>query len=359
MKMKNFEKFKDTLIELLKEDYILREKSKNWYKLKEFQDEIYTFFKEKFGYELIITSNMAKLQKFSIVGSKNKGITIFEKSEEYAILALSLDFLEDKYEGETILISELLEYIVSNYPVERDWKERGINLSLVKVLKYCESINLLNKLDGSEANFISQKEDELLYENTGFSKFFMNSLPFNISELDTIEKLRLYNQKNLKKEQIIRRELLENFIINSNFEYYDYLLQHRDTFALEFEHLLDMKLITFKEFSYLIKEEESSNISKSFPSRNNLEKILILFIYRLKEKNYIFDELLDEFEKFKTEYKSIFTKENLNMNTLDLLYKLIELSEKLNILNINKDIVKIGAFIRHFHVDLLRGDIDE
>ncbi len=47
MKMKNFEKFKDTLIELLKEDYILREKSKNWYKLKEFQDEIYTFFKEK------------------------------------------------------------------------------------------------------------------------------------------------------------------------------------------------------------------------------------------------------------------------------------------------------------------------
>lgn len=357
--MRNYEKVKSTLVELLKEEYLLREKSKNWYRLKEHQDEIYSYFKDKFGYELIVTGNMAKLQKYSVAGESVKGIGNFEKVEDYGILALCLDFLEDKYDGETILISELLEYIVSNYPVERDWRERGINLSLIRVLRYCEEKNLLKKLDGSETNFLSEVEDEILYENTGFSKYFMNTLPYNISELSSVEKLMEYNKKELSKEQVIRRTLLENFIVDSSFEHYPYLLEHRDTFALEFEHLLDMKLITFEEFSYLIKEEESSNISRSFPGRNNTEKLLIVFLNSIKQGEYTIKELLKIFKDFKLECNSLFTKGNLNKDDYDLLLEIIEYSQRLNILSVTGKKVRIGAFVKHFEIDLVKGDNNE
>lgn len=90
--MNNFEKIQSVLIELLKEEYILRDSSKNWYRLKEYRDEVYKYFRDYFGYELIVSNNMAKIQKFSLVGEKTKGIETFSSNEEYAILALCLDF---------------------------------------------------------------------------------------------------------------------------------------------------------------------------------------------------------------------------------------------------------------------------
>ncbi len=357
--MNNFEKIQSVLIELLKEEYILRDSSKNWYRLKEYRDEVYKYFRDYFGYELIVSNNIAKIQKFSLVGEKTKGIETFSSNEEYAILALCLDFLEDKYEGETILISELLEYIVSNYPIEQDWKERSINLSLVKVLRYCVEKDLLKKLDGSETDFINETEEEILYENTGFSKYFMNNLPYNISELDTLEKIESYNIKDLNQDQIVRRSLMENFIVNSDFPYYPYLLENKDRFSLDFEHLLDMRLICFKEFSYLIKQEESSNVSKSFPGNNNLEKILVLFLSILKKKDYEKQEILEEFEKFKFEYNSVFTKGNLGKESKVFLDEILLHSKRLNLIKLEDNKIIIRDFVNHFEIDLVKGDENE
>lgn len=75
--MKDIEKIKSVLIELLRDDYLLRDTSKNWYKLKEHKEEINNYFKENLSYELVITSNMAKLQKYIVIGDKTKGIEAF------------------------------------------------------------------------------------------------------------------------------------------------------------------------------------------------------------------------------------------------------------------------------------------
>ncbi len=357
--MKDIEKIKSVLIELLRDDYLLRETSKNWYKLKEYKEEINNYFKKNLSYELIITSHMAKLQKYSVIGDKTKGIEDFYSYEEYAILSLTLDFLEDKYNDETILISELLEYIVSNYPVEKDWRERNINLSLIRVLKYCEEKKILKKLDGSESDFVNEIESEILYENTGFSKYFMNTLPFNIGELDSLEKILDFNFQKLTKDQIIKRQLLENLIVTKGDLHYEYLIENRETLKAYFENLLDMKLIVFKEFSYLIKEEESSNISKGFPSNNNMEKIMVIFLGNLDLNEYTLEHISKEFEKFKFEYTSLFTKGNLNKNNNDFLKEILNYGEKMKLLKKDKETIKIGDFIKHYEVELLRGDIDE
>ena len=51
--MKDIEKIKSVLIELLRDDYLLRDTSKNWYKLKEHKEEINNYFKENFGTTVI------------------------------------------------------------------------------------------------------------------------------------------------------------------------------------------------------------------------------------------------------------------------------------------------------------------
>ena len=326
---------------------------------KEYKEEINNYFKENLSYELVITSNMAKLQKYSVIGDKTKGIEDFYSYEEYAILSLTLDFLEDKYNDETILISELLEYIVSNYPVEKDWRERNINLSLIRVLKYCEEKKLLKKLDGSESDFVNEIESEILYENTGFSKYFMNTLPFNIGELDSLEKILGFNFQKFTKDQIVKRQLLENLIVTKEDLYYEYLIENRETLKAYFENLLDMKLVVFKEFSYLIKEEESSNISKGFPSNNNMEKIMVIFLGNLDLNEYTLEQISKEFEKFKFEYTSLFTKGNLNKNNNDFLKETLNYGEKMKLLKKDKEVIRIGDFIKHYEVELLRGDIDE
>ena len=152
---------------------------------------------------------------------------------------------------------------------------------------------------------------------------------------------------------------MENFIINSDFSYYPYLLEHRERISVDFEHLLDMKLICFKEFSYLIKQEESSNVSKSFPGNNNLEKILVLFLSILKKKVYEKEEILVEFEKFKFEYNSVFTKGNLGKEAKVFLDEILLHSERLNLIKLGDNKIIIRDFINHFEIDLVKGDVDE
>lgn len=71
--MNNFEKIQSVLIELLKEEYILRDSSKNWYRLKEYRDEVYKYFRDYFGYELIVSNNMAKIENLALWEKKQKG----------------------------------------------------------------------------------------------------------------------------------------------------------------------------------------------------------------------------------------------------------------------------------------------
>ena len=92
-----------------------------------------------------------------------------------------LMFLEEKEAMEQFVLSELTEYIQGQYQEEQiDWTVYQYRRHLIKVLKYCVNSGILDVDDGSEENFAKDGSNEVLYENTGASRYFMRNFTQDI-----------------------------------------------------------------------------------------------------------------------------------------------------------------------------------
>lgn len=82
------------------------------------------------------------------------GILDFKEPVEYVFFCLVLMFLEEKEAEEQFVLSELTEYVQSQYEGEQiDWTVYRYRRHMIKVMKYCTACGLLNIDDGSEEGF--------------------------------------------------------------------------------------------------------------------------------------------------------------------------------------------------------------
>lgn len=92
-------------------------------------------------------------------------------------------YLEDAEENKQFLLSELIDYVetqLKNYmPV--DWTSFTQRKSLVRVLQYMERLQMLRVYEGKSESFSLEAGQEVLYENTGYSKYFTSSFTTDIS----------------------------------------------------------------------------------------------------------------------------------------------------------------------------------
>lgn len=111
------------------------------------------------------------------------GISEFTDIRDYCILCVVLMYLEDAEEGRQFLLSELIDYVetqLKNYmPV--DWTSFTQRKSLVRVLQYMERLQMLRVYEGKSESFSQEAGQEVLYENTGYSKYFTSSFTTDIS----------------------------------------------------------------------------------------------------------------------------------------------------------------------------------
>lgn len=91
-------------------------------------------------------------------------------------------FLEDKEEQEQFLLSELIDYVGVQLGkwMEVDWNSFSQRKSLVRVLQYVEQKNMLRVYDGSSQLVSQEISQEVLYENTGLSRYFAVTYPFDL-----------------------------------------------------------------------------------------------------------------------------------------------------------------------------------
>jgi uncharacterized protein (TIGR02678 family) len=117
------------------------------------------------------------------------GIQEFSEILDYCILCVVLMFLEDKEEGEQFLLSELIDYVETKLKgdVFIDWTSFSQRKSLVRALQYMEKMQMLRVYEGSSEAFGLERGQEVLYENTGYSKYFATSFPMDISGFETWE----------------------------------------------------------------------------------------------------------------------------------------------------------------------------
>lgn len=160
-----------------------------YYKVKREMPEFQRFVREQLGWKLIYTDNLLKLEKRPAHAEAFMGITDFTEIRDYCILCVVLMYLEDKEEQEQFLLSELITYVETQLKVfmEVDWTSFAQRKSLVRVLQYMEKLQMLRVYEGKSEAFGAEVGQEVLYENTGYSKYFATSFPTDISEYQSWE----------------------------------------------------------------------------------------------------------------------------------------------------------------------------
>lgn len=189
---------------LMENYWIDKEKDKELYKkTKREIGKARRFFTEQLGWNLIYNERILKLEKKPAYAESFMGITEFQEVRDYCILCAVLIFLEDKEDGEQFLLSELVDMIEAQLKdyIELDWTVFVQRKSLVRVLKFAEKMRFLEVYDGLTENVAGGISHEVLYENTGLSRYFVMNFGYSISDFSSYND---FETKQIKELEVDR-----------------------------------------------------------------------------------------------------------------------------------------------------------
>lgn len=284
----------NTLEVLLSRRWILKARDKElYYQVKDGLGEVKRFLMEKMGYQVIVNPHLVKVEKVPARAERWMGIQEFTEPLEYAFFCLILMFLENKEAEEQFVLSELTEYVQGQYQEEQiDWTVYRYRRHLIKVMKYCVSAGLLNVDDGSEEGFAKDYSGEVLYENTGVSRFFMRNFTQNIMDYSDhtdflkAEWIDVDEDRGIVRRQRVYRSLLMSmgmYRTEENEEDFAYLRHYRNMIQGELEEYFPCELQVYRSSAYLILGEDC-RMGRSLPEENTLSDIVLLCGQLLREK---------------------------------------------------------------------------
>ncbi len=189
------------MIPLIENYWICRDQDRELYnKVKREIPKFQKFAREQLGWKLLSHEQFLKLEKIPAHAESFMGIQEFQEIRDYVILCIVLMFLEDKEEQEQFLLSELIDYVGMQLRkwMEVDWNSFSQRKSLVRVLQYGENLGMLRVYEGNSQLLSQEMGQEVLYENTGLSRYFASSFPFDLKECgswEDFEKERLEDQE--------------------------------------------------------------------------------------------------------------------------------------------------------------------
>ena len=279
---------------LLSKRWILKDREKElYYQLKDEIGKSRDFLTEKLGYQAIITPNLIKLEKIPAYAQNWMGIQAFSDRLEYIFLCMILMFLEDRDAGEQFVLSMLTEYIQANIKEEQiDWTIYSYRRHLVKVMKYCVKLGILEIDDGSEDSFMKSDEGEVLYQNTGASRYFMKNFSRDISDYHSQEDflkeewIGMNEDRGIIRRQRVYRALLMSpgiYLNDDTEEDFAYVRHYRGMIEEELNRFFDCELQVHKTSAFLIMGEDS-NLGRSFPEENTLSDIVLLWCNLFRQK---------------------------------------------------------------------------
>lgn len=279
---------------LLSKRWILKNREKElYYQIKDEIGKSRDFLTEKLGYQAIITPNLIKLEKIPSYAQNWMGIQDFSDRLEYIFLCMILMFLEDRDAGEQFVLSMLTEYIQANIKEEQiDWTIYSYRRHLVKVMKYCVKIGILEIDDGSEDSFMKSDEGEVLYQNTGASRYFMKNFSRDISDYHRQEDflkeewIGMNEDRGIIRRQRVYRSLLMSpgiYLNDDTEEDFAYVRHYRGMIEEDLNRFFDCELQVHKTSAFLIMGEDS-NLGRSFPEENTLSDIVLLWCNLFRRK---------------------------------------------------------------------------
>ena len=251
------------------------------------------FFREQLGWTVINNEQILKMEKIPAHAESYMGITDFTESRDYCLFCAVLAFLEDKEEQEQFLLSELVDMLELQLKgvIDVDWTSFTHRKSLVRVLQFCEHLRLLEAYEGSSDN-VSSIGQEILYENTGLSRYMAVNFAYSIDNFQSWEDFE--KQQNEESEadrghyrinRVYRQMAAAPALYWSQSDDPDsiYLKNQRQWIQKNFSEYLGGQLHIHKNAAFLVMDEEES-FGERHPREAMLSELVLLFCGRIREK---------------------------------------------------------------------------
>jgi uncharacterized protein (TIGR02678 family) len=178
-------------VRMLLENYWINraEDKERYHKVKREIRKYRRFVREQLGWRLIENERIIKLEKIPAHAESFMGISNFLDIRDYCMLCVILIFLEDKEDNEQFLLSELIDMLEAQLAeyLEVDWTKFVQRKSLVRALQFSERMGMLAVYDGSSDSISDGIGHEVLYENTGLSRYFATSFDYDIKEIQSYQ----------------------------------------------------------------------------------------------------------------------------------------------------------------------------
>ena len=342
------------LEELLENYWIINEQDNEKYEQirQELDEKTLNFIKQKLGYKLIINPYLIKLEKIPGIPQEFMGIKEFSTKLEYVFLCLILIYLEEKSRKEQFILSQLVDYIqsvsteINLGDVVIDFNLFKQRQAMVRVLKYIRDLGFIKLYDGDENKFADNVENDVLYEVTGVSKYFVRNFTSNITNCNLYtdiyeqEQLGLDQEKGIERRQrVYRRLFTENIVYNEKQDDQDYMYikQYKNIISQDVDQMLDSSLEIHKNGAYILLAEHEP-FKNVFPTNKSISDVVVFFntlIIEKFEKGKLIREpndsiLISEIEfskvisELKERYGRGFSKEYREMNEEELKEQVLE-----------------------------------
>ncbi|MGJ7044904.1 TIGR02678 family protein [Thermoanaerobacterium thermosulfurigenes] len=276
---------------LLENFWVTKDDTEMFNRIRDNEKKLRSFVEDKLGYRLIVNPFLIKLEKIPGDAEKWMGIEEFQSSMDYAFLCLLLAFLEDMGIGDQFILSNITEYIEMQYEGMEsvDWTLFKHRKSLVRVLNFAEKMKMIKVDDGEHERFADSRDVEVLYENTGLSRYFMRIMSSEINEEMTLEDFikddRYEDNKVLERRHRVYRKLLLSpavYYEGTDDQDFIYIKNYRNTIEKDFDDYLDAQLHIHKTSAYII-FDENKYASSYFPDNKNISDIVLQIAYVLRD----------------------------------------------------------------------------
>ena len=280
---------------LFEQFWICKDSNKeDYYKIKRDIPSFRRFVREQLGWKLIHTENLLKLEKIPAHAESFMGIQEFTEILDYCILCVVLMYLEDKEEGEQFLLSELIDYVETKLKGKLliGWTSFSQRKSLVRALQYMEKLQMLRVYEGSSEAFGAERSHEVLYENTGYSKYFATSFPIDISGFEGWEDFEKQRFEEIQEDRgTVRINRVYRQLAVCSAMYWDgnedvdslYLKNQRQWVAKYLEENIGGRLDIHKNAAFLVLEEDDC-YGKVHPRDAMLPEVVLLLCAYVQQK---------------------------------------------------------------------------
>lgn len=281
---------------LFEQFWILRDEDPFSYQLiRENEKALKRYLSDKFGFSLIVHKDFIKLEKVPVEPKTWMGLQDFQHPRDYVLFCCALAYLENRSVEDQFLLSEFTNELETLYPGEfsLDWTNYQHRQSLVRVLKKMVEEKCIREVDshsGGIEEFARSENQEVLYQATIYSRYYMRNHPHSLKECRTIEDILKMdwerNQDDSRRKRVYRQLFFEPVMYRKSEEDpdFDYIRRYRNRVREDIEEHTPFELQLTKNASMLTLTDQKQQYV-SFPDRKAISLITLHMQAYLREKS--------------------------------------------------------------------------